>query len=59
MHYAYQEQHRIGDHICYISDLTKLQAHFPHWQLEFDLPRIVCELVERYTRQASARLRRR
>jgi CDP-paratose 2-epimerase len=58
MHYTYQEQNRIGDHICYISDLTKLQAHFPHWKLEYDLPRIVCELAERYTRQTSATLRR-
>ena len=52
MDYTYQEQHRIGDHICYISDLTKLRAHFPDWKLEYDLPSIVYELVERYTRQA-------
>jgi CDP-paratose 2-epimerase len=56
--YTYQEHHRIGDHICYISDLTKLQAHFPTWKLEYDLPKIVSELVERYTRQAAARRRR-
>jgi CDP-paratose 2-epimerase len=56
--YTYQEQHRIGDHICYISDLTKLRTHFPAWQLEYDVPSMVCELVERYTRQAFARWRR-
>ena len=58
MDYTYQEEHRIGDHICYISDLTKLRAHFPAWKLEYDLPRIVCELAERYTRQTFARWRR-
>lgn len=56
--YTYQEQHRIGDHICYISDLTKLQAHFPTWQLEYDIPSIVGELVEQYTSQTPAALRR-
>jgi CDP-paratose 2-epimerase len=58
MEYTYQEQQRIGDHICYISDLTKLRAHFPSWKLEYDVPSIVCELAERYTRQAFARRRR-
>ena len=51
--YTYQEQPRRGDHICYISDLTKLRAHFPDWKLEYDLPSIFYELVERYTRQGS------
>ena len=46
--YTYQEQHRIGDHICYISDLAKLHSHFPDWKLEYDLASIVYELVARY-----------
>jgi CDP-paratose 2-epimerase len=58
MEYTYQEQPRIGDHICYISNLTKLRAHFPAWKLEYDVPSIVCELAEWYTRQAFARRRR-
>ena len=58
MEYTYQEQHRIGDHICYISDLTKLRGHFPTWTLEYDVPSMVYELAERYTRQAFARGRR-
>jgi CDP-paratose 2-epimerase len=45
--YDYQDQNRKGDHICYISDLTKLHAHFPAWKLEYDLPRILSEIVER------------
>jgi CDP-paratose 2-epimerase len=58
MEYTYQEQHRIGDHICYISDLTKLRGHFPTWTLEYDVPSMVYELAERYTTQAFARWRR-
>jgi CDP-paratose 2-epimerase len=50
MKYTYQEQPRVGDHICYISDLAKLRAHFSDWKLEYDLSRIIHELVERYTK---------
>ena len=45
--YDYNPTNRVGDHICYISDLSKLHAHFPQWQLEYDLPKIVTEIVDR------------
>lgn len=45
--FEYHDQHRKGDHICYISDLTKLRSHFPDWRLEYDIPRILNEMVER------------
>ena len=44
--YTYEETNRVGDHICYISDLTKLRAHFPNWKMEYDLNRIVEEIVQ-------------
>jgi CDP-paratose 2-epimerase len=47
LEYDYVEQNRKGDHICYISDLGKLRAHFPEWCLEYDLPKILREIVER------------
>jgi CDP-paratose 2-epimerase len=43
--YEYRDQNRTGDHICYISDLTKLRSHYPEWRLEYDLPRILGEIV--------------
>lgn len=46
--YRYEDESRVGDHICYISDIRKLQAHFPEWKLEYDLPRIFGEIVGRY-----------
>jgi len=58
LNYTYNEQNRIGDHICYISDLTKMRSHFPDWKLEYDLARIFFELVEQYTRREVARSRR-
>jgi CDP-paratose 2-epimerase len=39
--WTYQEANRIGDHVCYISDLSKVRAHFPSWNLEYSLERIV------------------
>jgi CDP-paratose 2-epimerase len=33
MRYVYLDQHRSGDHICYISDLTKLKNHYPGWEI--------------------------
>jgi CDP-paratose 2-epimerase len=33
MHYEYVDQNREGDHICYISDLSKMKAHYPEWDI--------------------------
>jgi CDP-paratose 2-epimerase len=35
------EQARVGDHICYISDLTKFRSHYPGWDLTYDLDDIL------------------
>jgi len=39
---------RIGDHIWYISDLTKIRAHFQNWRQEYRIRRIVEGTVQRY-----------
>ena len=31
MLYEYVDKNREGDHICYISDLSKMKAHYPVW----------------------------
>jgi len=31
MNYIYSDKNREGDHICYISDLTKMMSHYPKW----------------------------
>jgi CDP-paratose 2-epimerase len=43
--WVYVDQNRIGDHICYISDLSKLKADFPEWQITRSLTTIVQEIV--------------
>lgn len=42
----YEDGNRIGDHICYISDLTRLRTHYPAWQITRSLDLILTELVE-------------
>jgi CDP-paratose 2-epimerase len=41
----YVEQNRVGDHLCYISDLRRLKADFPGWELTRSLDDIVRELA--------------
>jgi len=41
----YVDQNRKGDHICYISDLTKLRSHYPQWTITRSLGQIMDELV--------------
>jgi CDP-paratose 2-epimerase len=43
---VYREEPRKGDHICYISDLRKLQAHYPGWSVTRDLEFILKEQIE-------------
>jgi CDP-paratose 2-epimerase len=41
----YVEEARKGDHICYISNLRKFQAHYPRWQITRSLDAILEEMV--------------
>jgi CDP-paratose 2-epimerase len=47
----YREEHRTGDHICYISDLSKVHEHFPDWSITYSLEKIFAEMIERRLRQ--------
>jgi len=31
--WTYVDENRIGDHIFYISDLTKIKSHLPDWSV--------------------------
>jgi CDP-paratose 2-epimerase len=42
----YVEHARRGDHICYISDLTRFRTDFPAWELTISLDAILDELAE-------------
>lgn len=46
VNWVYLDQHRIGDHICYISDLRKLRSHYPGWGITRSLPDILREMID-------------
>ena len=41
----YVDTNRIGDHICYYSDLRKMRAHYPGWNITVSLHQTVNEIV--------------
>ena len=53
MDYVYEEASRIGDHICYISDLSKMKRHYPAWDITKDLPTIFEEISEAWRQRES------
>ncbi len=52
MIYEYLEQNRSGDHICYISDLRKMRAHYPGWDIRKSLDDIFQEIHASWTDRA-------
>ena len=44
MNYSYSDTNRIGDHIWYISDLSKFKAHYPDWHWKYDLTTTLQEI---------------
>ena len=42
----YVEQNRQGDHIWWISDLSRFQKHYPSWKQKYDVPAILQEIYE-------------
>jgi len=43
--WTYVETNRIGDHICYYSDLTKMKTHYPDWTVTKTLKQTVAEIA--------------
>ncbi len=46
MNFKYSDINREGDHICYISDLSKMRAHYPDWGITKSLQDTFEEIVE-------------
>ena len=44
----YIKQNRVGDHIWYISDLTKFKKDYPNWKQKYDTKNILQELISSY-----------
>jgi CDP-paratose 2-epimerase len=46
MKWQYFDENRIGDHICYYSDLRKMKSHYPAWDITKSLPVIFKEIAD-------------
>ena len=44
--FSYIDQNRIGDHICYYSDLRKMKQHYPGWTITRPLREVFREITE-------------
>lgn len=42
--YEYSESNRIGDHIWYISDISKFKTSYPEWKFTYNIDKILEEL---------------
>jgi CDP-paratose 2-epimerase len=43
--YTISDNNRIGDHIWYISDVTKFKEHYPNWTYKYDIDTIINEMI--------------
>jgi CDP-paratose 2-epimerase len=46
MIYEYVDQNRQGDHICYISNLSKIKSHYPEWDITKPLEMVFEEIYQ-------------
>ncbi|MDG1893486.1 MAG: NAD-dependent epimerase/dehydratase family protein [Fuerstiella sp.] len=44
--YTYVDENRIGDHICYYSNLSKMRQHYPGWDISQSLTETIGQIVE-------------
>ncbi len=44
--YSYSENNRSGDHIWYISDVSKFKIHYPEWDYKYNIEEILVEMYD-------------
>ncbi len=55
MLYEYVDKNREGDHICYISNLSKMKKHYPKWDITKHLGHIYEEIYRAWTERKETR----
>jgi CDP-paratose 2-epimerase len=51
MNYEYSETNRIGDHIWWISDVSKFKAHYPDWTWKYNINDILTQIYQATTQK--------
>ena len=52
LNWVYSEQNRAGDHMWYISDVTRFQSQYPEWSCSTDLRLTLTDLRESLSERA-------
>ena len=52
--WSYVGENRAGDHICYYSDLRKMKAHYPAWNITRPLPNIFEEIAHSWSQRLAS-----
>ncbi len=47
--FTYTDENRSGDHIWYISDLSKFKKDYPSWSITYSSERILSEILQNYS----------
>ena len=48
MLYTYSNQNRIGDHIWWISDVSKFKSHYPEWDFKYNIMDIIVQIHDTF-----------
>jgi CDP-paratose 2-epimerase len=51
MNYEYSEANRVGDHIWWISDVSKFKEHYPEWTWKFNINDILTQIYENMSKR--------
>ena len=52
--WTYVDNNRIGDHICYYSNLAKMKAHYPGWEVTKGLKQTIAEIADSWSSRLAA-----
>ena len=56
--FVYMDESRIGDHICYYSDLTKIKNHYPNFDLKNTLRSTINQIAHAYLKTTGSMQRK-
>lgn len=51
MNYEYSETNRVGDHIWWISDVSKFKSHYPNWTWKYNINDILSQIHENMSKR--------
>jgi CDP-paratose 2-epimerase len=47
MSWSYTDDNRAGDHVWWISDVSKFRSHFPEWRQAYSVEDILAQIIEK------------